>query len=290
MRRFPGWRSRPNRNQGEFCLFTQHPILFKDVTSKPLQDSVDKLQGILQAEGLLTSLSRKFDDPTESAVRAFQAEKGLCVDGVVGPLTWACLLYPTLSQRDRNPSEAVKQKIVELQKILEEEELLKKKPDGCFDKETERAVKLFQRIYGLRADGIVGAWTWTILYGVRQKVDQAPQGIRYLPLHEHLLPWEQILMIACILAGIFYNRNQILMLFCVLAGIYYSPLGRHRSSFPVAFTTAYALTCVTPLLFSLLHLDATALSGFAILQYAPYALTGIFWSPLLDFLKKQIDK
>ena len=82
----------------------------------------------------------------------------------MGSLTWACLLYPTLSQHDRNPSEAVKQKIVELQEILEEEELLKKKPDGCFDKETERAVKLFQRIYGLRADGIVGAWTWTILY------------------------------------------------------------------------------------------------------------------------------
>jgi hypothetical protein len=290
MSRFLGWRPRSNRNQGEFCLFTQHPILYKDVTSKPLQDSIDKLQGILQAEGLLANLSRKFDDDTEAAVKAFQTDKGLSIDGVVGPLTWACLLYPTLSRRDRNPSEPVKQKITELQELLEKENLLKKKPDGCFDKETERAVKLFQRLYGLRADGIVGAWTWTILYGVRQKIYQAPQGIRYLPLNEHLLPWEQVLMIVCILAGIFYDRNQILMLFCILAGVYYSPLGKQQSSFPVAFTTAYALTCITPLLFSLFHLDVKALSALAILQYAPYALTGIFWSPILDFLKNRINK
>jgi peptidoglycan hydrolase-like protein with peptidoglycan-binding domain len=290
MRGFPGWQPRSKRNQGEFCLFTQHPILYKDVTSKPLQDSIDKLQGILQAEGFLANASGKFDDNTVTAVRAFQTKKDLHIDGVVGPLTWACLLYPTLSRRDRNPSETVKQRITELQELLEKETLLKKKPDGCFDKETERAVKLFQRTYGLRADGIVGAWTWTILYGVRQKIHQAPQGIRYLPLNEHLLPWEQVLMIVCILAGIFYDRNQILMLFCVLAGVYYSPLGKQQSSFPVAFTTAYALTCLSPLLFNLLHLDVKALSNLAILQYAPYALTGIFWSPILDFLKNRINK
>lgn len=265
--------------------------MYKDVTLKSLQEAIDKLQGILQAEGLLTTVSGRFDSATEDAVKAFQTQKDLHVDGVVGPLTWACLLYPTLSRRNRTlPDDPVKGKIIELQELLAEERLLTKRPDGLFDQETERAVKLFQRIYGLRADGAVGAWTWTILYGVRQKVTRTPQGIRYLPFDEHLLPWEQILMIACILPGIFYDRNQILMLFCVLAGIYYSPLGKQQASFSIAFTTAYALTCITPLLLNLLYIDVKTLSQFAILQYAPYALTGIFWSPILDTLKKLVNK
>jgi peptidoglycan hydrolase-like protein with peptidoglycan-binding domain len=290
MRKFPGWKRRSNGDAGQFCLFTQHPILYKEITPKSLQDAVDKLQGILQAEGLLTTPSGRFDEATEGAVKAFQKQRLLHVDGVVGPLTWACLLYPMLSRRDRNPPETVKQKIVELQEMLSAENLVIHDSAGNFGRSTERAVKLFQRTYGLRADGMVGAWTWTILYGVRQKIHQAPQGIRYLPLHEHLLPWEQVLMMACILAGIFYDSNQILMLFCVLAGIYYSPLGKQQSSFPVAFTTAYALTCITPLVLNLLRLDLTVSSGFTILRFAPYALTGIFWSPILDFLKNKINE
>jgi peptidoglycan hydrolase-like protein with peptidoglycan-binding domain len=41
----------------------------------------------------LPSQSGKLDTATETALRAFQAENGLTVDGVVGPKTFAALAW-----------------------------------------------------------------------------------------------------------------------------------------------------------------------------------------------------
>jgi hypothetical protein len=39
-----------------------------------------------------------FGDETDSAVRAFQERNGLDVDGIVGPITWACLKNPNAAR------------------------------------------------------------------------------------------------------------------------------------------------------------------------------------------------
>lgn len=59
-------------------------------------DDVAVLQSILKARGYYSGkITGKFDDATEEAVEAFQLAKGLVVDGVVGPKTWAKLVELT---------------------------------------------------------------------------------------------------------------------------------------------------------------------------------------------------
>jgi len=68
-------------------LFTKRPILHHDFTQKFLQDAIHELQAILQTKSLLSNPSGKFDLETEEAVKEFQRQNNLYVDGIVGPLT-----------------------------------------------------------------------------------------------------------------------------------------------------------------------------------------------------------
>ena len=70
-----------------------------EVASKPtirLGDEgifVSNLQTLLYTLGYLRSdnITGTFDYPTEHAVKTFQADKGLLIDGIVGPETWAAI-------------------------------------------------------------------------------------------------------------------------------------------------------------------------------------------------------
>ena len=51
------------------------------------------LQALLYARGLYSDkIDGKFGDDLDKAVRRFQSEHGLAIDGVVGPMTWGALL------------------------------------------------------------------------------------------------------------------------------------------------------------------------------------------------------
>ncbi|MBD2775984.1 peptidoglycan-binding domain-containing protein [Iningainema tapete] len=252
-------------------LFTKRPILHRDFTPKSLEDAIHELQAILHSLNFLSNPSGKFDLETESAVKEFQKQHNLYVDGIVGPLTWACLCYPKLSLRDSSLSPKLQDAVNELQKILHKEGILKKDPDGYFDKQTERAVKYFQRIYGLKDDGIVGAATWAVLLGMRQKREKSfPKILYFLPV-QSLFLWKQLLMIVCILLG-----------------IYHSPLPGSPPQLNTAIATAYGLTCVVPFLLQRLQVLQSNQPRVLLFEYAPYVLTGIFWKPVLYFLLKLI--
>ena len=251
----------------QLYLFTKRPILHRDFTPKFLQDAIYELQAILQAKNFLSNPSGKFDLETEEAVKEFQRQNNLYVDGIVGPLTWACLCYPRLSLKASSLSAELQDAVNELQNILHKEGTLKKEPDGYFDKQTEKAVKCFQRIYGLKDDGIVGAATWAVLLGMRQKREKSFPGILYfLPL-QSLFLWKQFLMI-----------------FCILLGIYHSPLPGSPPQFNTAIATAYGLTCVVPFLLESLPLKQSNQQSLLLFEYAPYVLTGIFWKPIINYL------
>lgn len=49
-------------------------------------------QGLLTAAGFTAPRSGSFDEPTDSATRAWQKAKGLAVDGVVGPASWEAMI------------------------------------------------------------------------------------------------------------------------------------------------------------------------------------------------------
>jgi Putative peptidoglycan binding domain len=190
------------------------------------------------------------------------------VDGIVGPLSWACLFYPRLDRNQKNMSSKLHDAVKELQTILNEEGFVKKEPDGYFSRETERGVKRFQRTYGLKDDGVVGAATWAVLMGMRQKIDNKS----FLQLVYFLSPQS------------WFIWKQFLMISCILLGIYYSPIPGDEPELNTALATAYGLTCIVPFLLECLPLKSSKQTSLPLLQYAPYVLTGIFWKPIINFV------
>lgn len=123
-----------------------------------------------------------FDDETEQAVRAFEKFYGLNPDGIVDFKTWTLIteiytnivkglparyegaaaeLFPgymlTPGMRNNDVKEfqtylrVIGQNIAQIPVI---------EATGYFGPETERAVTIFQRLYGLEPSGVVGAPTW----------------------------------------------------------------------------------------------------------------------------------
>jgi len=107
--------------------------------------------------------AHEFGGSTEAAVRAFQQERGLLVDGLVGQQSWEELVEAGYALGDRllylrNPlfrGDDVRA----LQGRLNLLGFDPGREDGILGEQTARAIHEFQRNVGLRADGIVGATT-----------------------------------------------------------------------------------------------------------------------------------
>ncbi|MER6056306.1 peptidoglycan recognition protein family protein [Streptomyces albidoflavus] len=106
-----------------------------------------------------------FGSATQAAVRAFQQDKGLEADGIVGKATWTALLSagstPTL--RSGSSGEAVSR----LQRALTAASGKTVAVDGSFGSGTAEAVRAYQSARSLEADGVVGAATWKALQSGR---------------------------------------------------------------------------------------------------------------------------
>ena len=254
------------------CLFTSLPILHSNVTQKLIDDSLKELQIQLKAKNYLTELSSSFDTRVKKAVKDFQHDNDLHEDGIVGPLTWACLYHPQLSLHEKRITSEKRNAIEELHVLLRKEGFSIRDLNGQYGRDTERAVRSFQRTYGLKPDGMVGPWTWAILLGVRHKPEQGfPESV-YLLLRQNLHLLEQVVMVGCIFGG-----------------IYFSPLSRDELPIPETLITSFALACITPVVLDLLKVRQFWKTNPLILQYAPYALTGILWSPILNAVLARIN-
>lgn len=124
-----------------------------------------------------------FDTQTLTSVEAFQRRFGLTVDGVVGPATWRMLYdiyegitgnveipspeeptlppYPGVSLRVGSRGDSVKQ----VQQCLNGVRSVHPQipwlvEDGIFGNGTHNAVVIFQGLFGLTQDGVVGPQTW----------------------------------------------------------------------------------------------------------------------------------
>jgi N-acetylmuramoyl-L-alanine amidase len=104
-----------------------------------------------------------FDTATDQAVRAFQQDRGLVADGLVGPETYAALQGARLRLGDRiltwQSRMLVGDDVTALQDRLAELGFDAGRADGVFGPRTEAALKAFQREYGLRPDGVCGPAT-----------------------------------------------------------------------------------------------------------------------------------
>jgi N-acetylmuramoyl-L-alanine amidase len=116
-----------------------------------------------------------FDIEVEHAVRAFQQQRGLIADGIVGPATYRALLEAGWTLGDRMLAYLISapmagDDVVTLQERLLELGYDPGRPGGVFDERTEAALRRFQREYGLVADGLCGPATLRSLRQLGRKV------------------------------------------------------------------------------------------------------------------------
>jgi peptidoglycan hydrolase-like protein with peptidoglycan-binding domain len=127
---------------------------------------VETLQYLLRARGHNVTVDGIFGPATDSAVRAFQQQKGLAVDGIVGPATWSALI---ITVRQGSQGDAVRGVQQEFQfRNLSGDPNQGLQVDGIFGPKTDAAVRGFQQalhadIPSVTVDGIVGPVTWQAL-------------------------------------------------------------------------------------------------------------------------------
>ncbi|GDY30925.1 N-acetylmuramoyl-L-alanine amidase [Gandjariella thermophila] len=141
--------------------------------------AVAEIRATLAGLGLLPPADPQgppvFDLAVEHAVRAFQQQRGLITDGVVGPATYRALRDATYRLGDRPLAYLVSQPVSGDDVSALQERLLELgydagRPDGVFGQQTEQALRSFQRDYGLTPDGICGPGTVRALRQLQPKV------------------------------------------------------------------------------------------------------------------------
>ena len=115
-----------------------------------------------------------FEASTDAAVRAFQQDRGLLVDGMVGPQAWEELVEAGYALGDRvlylrhPPFRG--DDVRALQARLNTMGFDPGREDGIFGHQTEEALRDFQRNVGLTPDGIVGGTSLQALDRLRASV------------------------------------------------------------------------------------------------------------------------
>ena len=138
------------------------PLVRKGDQNHPVRT----LQYLLRARNHPVTVDGDFGTATENAVRAFQQEKKLAVDGIVGQLTWMALV---VTVKKGSTGEAVRGVQEEFQYRNESgDPNLGVQVDGIFGPQTDEAVRGFQDALsqgspGIAVDGIVGPVTWRAL-------------------------------------------------------------------------------------------------------------------------------
>lgn len=151
-------------------------------------EAVAHIRGLVARLGLLPEESgtpgQTFDEPLDRAVRAFQQQRGLHVDGVVGPLTYRSLDEARWRLGDRllthvPGSLLVGDDVLALQQRLLGLGFHVGRDDGIFGAQTEHGLREFQRNIGVPADGTCGPATLKALSRLTPRVQGGqPNALR----------------------------------------------------------------------------------------------------------------
>ncbi len=149
--------------------------------------AVLEIRTLLARIGLLTdesTVADRYDEGVELAVRAFQQQRGLTVDGVVGGSTYRRLDEARWTLGDRvlnhRPGNLMAgDDVFSLQQRLLDMGFKVGRVDGYFGAETEAGLRDFQRNLGLPPDGTCGPATIKAIGRLRPRVSGgAPNAMR----------------------------------------------------------------------------------------------------------------
>lgn len=141
------------------------------------------VQARLRALGVVVDEEPGFFGPrTTQAVRTFQQQRGLLVDGIVGPDTWNELVEAGWQLGDRSlylKSPPMRgDDVVALQSRLNALGFDAGREDGIFGHDTDEAVRAFQHEYATAEDGIFGVRSLAALSGLRVDRPTTAAGLR----------------------------------------------------------------------------------------------------------------
>lgn len=147
--------------------------------------AVAEVRAALQRMGLLETPPpgpAVFDDALEQAVRIFQQRRGLITDGIVGSATYRALRDAHWSLGDRMlhldaHTLLTGDDVFALQERLLELGYDSGRADGVFGRQTEQALRSFQRDYGMSPDGMCGPRTLRHLGYLGRKVTGGRPGL-----------------------------------------------------------------------------------------------------------------
>jgi N-acetylmuramoyl-L-alanine amidase len=138
----------------------------------------DRSPEVADVQVRLRALGYKIDDDaghfsagTTSAVRTFQQDRSILVDGIIGPHTWGQIVEASWFLGDRDlylkhpPMRG--DDVSALQARLNALGFDAGKEDGIFGVDTDHAVRSFQKEYGVAGDGIFGLVSHSALMGLR---------------------------------------------------------------------------------------------------------------------------
>lgn len=126
--------------------------------------AVARMQELLSAHGFSLRIDGDFGWRTEVAVKAFQRQQRLKIDGIVGPETWSTLMATVKPGARPLRQGCTGADVYELQGLLQVNGFPITR-NGSFNSETKAAVIAFQQRHHLRDDGIVDAVMWALLRG-----------------------------------------------------------------------------------------------------------------------------
>jgi N-acetylmuramoyl-L-alanine amidase len=139
---------------------------------------------LIRLHMLPAAAAADFDESMDSAVRAFQQQQGLTVDGIVGPETFRRLEEARWRLGDRVLSYSaghmqIGDDALALQRRLTDMGFDSGRVDGVFGPDTDHAVRDFQRNVGLEPDGVCGPDTLRALDRLTRTVSGgAPEQLR----------------------------------------------------------------------------------------------------------------
>jgi len=138
-------------------------VIRRDDRGEPVSDVQSRLVALGFHVETREVERRTYGQSTESAVREFQQERGLLVDGLIGPESWQELVEAGYALGDRvlylrrPPFRGDDTRA--LQRRLNVLGFDPGREDGIFGEQTARAVHDFQTNVGIRGDGIAGPTT-----------------------------------------------------------------------------------------------------------------------------------